>query len=90
MVIQWVHVLWIWIKIAKPCETAIVATIFAEHFSVALSPDSWASIWLDKLAALVGLASITLSNCFGPHSGASAAIAFLDLKLLALSSIFLV
>jgi hypothetical protein len=42
---------WIWITIAKPCETVTIATMFAEHLSSAIFPDSWASIWLDELVA---------------------------------------
>lgn len=81
---------WIWITITKPCAIAIIATIFAEHLSRAIFPEAWVSIWLDKLVALVGLALITALNCVGTNTGASAANAFLVLKLSALFSIVLI
>ncbi|KAF4637314.1 hypothetical protein G7Y89_g770 [Cudoniella acicularis] len=78
---------WVWIAIVKPCSIAVISTIFAEHLNSAVLPNSWTSVWVNKLVALIGITLITMVNCLGTNTGANAANGFLVLKLFGLFSI---
>ena len=72
---------WIWLAITKPSAMAMIAMIFSDHFSRAIFPATWSSLFLSKLVALLGLTLITFINCLGVRTGALVANGFLVLKL---------
>ncbi|KAE8452143.1 hypothetical protein EG329_001610 [Mollisiaceae sp. DMI_Dod_QoI] len=79
-----------YIAIGKPCSVAIISGIFAEHLNSIILPETWRTEWLNKLVALLGAVVITVVNCWGTNTGASAANAFFLLKVVGLFSIVVI
>lgn len=78
---------WTGVTVLKPGSAAIIAIVFGEYFSRALSISALDSYWGHKFFALIGLGLVTGINCFSTKLGARTSNVFLVLKVILLVSL---